>query len=116
MKCTLWCHLSPIVRAHKVHGWILTMPSDPALPGKWQVIGLGVPLWAVCSQSRECRFVSTDSLQSGVGTTIVVCLHLLWGLWNHFSPSPASACAHPQRLQAATTGPTPDVGALNNPL
>ena len=99
MKCTLWCHLSPIVLAHKVHGWLLTLPSDPSLPGKCR--------WLHWASFRQCahKVASADSSvqilcsQALIGTAIVVHLHLLWGLWNHFRPSPASACAHPQSLQ-----------------
>ena len=99
MKCTLWCRLSPTVRACKVHGWFLALPSDPSLPGECR--------WLAWVSFRHCADASVQipcSHALGI-TTIVMHLHLLWGLWNHFSASPASACAHPQRPQLLPRDP-----------
>ena len=62
-KCTLWCHLSLNVQAHKVHYCLHCL--QPCLTMGTQAIGPGVPQ-ALCSQSHQCRSVGTDPLKSGI--------------------------------------------------
>lgn len=84
-KCALWCCLSPVVWAHRVHRfcccpWLHVSPGNS---GSWP----GCPSASVLAELLvQIRWCGTP--RSGVSTAVVVRSRLPWGLWGQPPPQP----------------------------
>lgn len=102
---SLGAHCHPLCGLTKCSVVVGTVPG-PASTLDMLSLSLDVPQ-ALCSQSHQHRFVGTDLLKSGTGTTIVTHLDPLWELWSqrilwpcrhmHTVAKPAAANANPSQ-------------------
>lgn len=103
-ECALWCHPSPVTQAYKAFcSWHCSQPLlNHGNTGSLPVASLG---W-------RSHKASAASLKSGIPSTVVAHLDLLWTCGS--KPHPAwPLCACPHKHTAAKAGPVPGLGAAH---
>ena len=104
LRCSLWCHLLPVLWAHKVHCcWHYSLIC---LNLTVQSVTLDI-LQGLCSQSHWCVFASAHLLKSSTGTW---CIHAS-GATESAQTQPCLCMCVPVKPAAAHAIPTPVSGA-----
>ena len=108
VKCAPWCHLKPIVKAHKVYCWWHALGPTSTLG--MQAVVPGVPQ-ALCLQSHQRKSTSADPLKSGTTTAVVAHLDPPWELWKQRRPCPSLHVRAPTEPTDAKARPIRAAGA-----